>query len=675
MAKTTKKYKLDTISNTEEKKKKKVKTFPYLLVSGTTGEEEKKKKKVKTFPYLLASGTTGEEEKKKKSKTKLKYIVMTEDGDKKKKKQKIIKMISSPLVKYNNDSKLINWGLGVEHEMQLFHQDKSGMKNTNILFDSQESTCFLTGDIDEKGVSSCNKLVKREDKKKLYEYPTGLSKQLIFRKESDKLTPEEMYFLKNMDWELTGRQFLGCKDVLGSAHIMSRTPILMPELITGNHVNRTIESINNEIIDLENLYIRLQMKNPITREKVKKYGPLVTHMCGSSSNIKIPVRPTVFSDSYQIYDDTFADYLGSYHVTITLPHANNILTENFVKIHQDFGNQFQWLEPLLISSFFSPETFTRMVEDRKIEGSFRIMTVGWGNMGSSDVRKLGITGITRGSNIKTKWRKGLKYKSSKKLTKCNSTGKTLKYKGSVDLLLGDLRTFGFTKTMEECKKLMSGYDDHDCPKVDGGVLKPPNGLEIRIFDHFQAKHLEDLLRIIVLIAANSQRHPPTTYVYTNRVWNKTLRDIMRHGWNTRVSNQYINILRSELGLDIHTDSFLAYDVFKTVVNELFDKNHQHSVCSLMMNEPMKRPNVPQINRQCWEISFNKTWLSDSLKACNNMAKKRKIYTRKEFCKTINYYLTPKNKYLHFDDIIYALESNGRVKLITKNSIITHVHIK
>ncbi len=49
---------------------------------------------------------------------------------------------------FKPDSRPISWGLGLEHEMQLFHQSK---KN-NIIFDSQESTCFLLNESIKSGV-------------------------------------------------------------------------------------------------------------------------------------------------------------------------------------------------------------------------------------------------------------------------------------------------------------------------------------------------------------------------------------------------------------------------------------------------------------------------------------------------------------------------------------------
>ena len=46
--------------------------------------------------------------------------------------------------------------MGLEHEVQLFHinQKETGaadLSKSNIIFDSQESTCFLTRDTQEYG--------------------------------------------------------------------------------------------------------------------------------------------------------------------------------------------------------------------------------------------------------------------------------------------------------------------------------------------------------------------------------------------------------------------------------------------------------------------------------------------------------------------------------------------
>ena len=48
----------------------------------------------------------------------------------------------------------------------------------------------------------------------------------------------------------------------------------MPEFVTTNHKNRSIESLWDELMYQENKFVEIQMKNPHTREKVEKYGEI-----------------------------------------------------------------------------------------------------------------------------------------------------------------------------------------------------------------------------------------------------------------------------------------------------------------------------------------------------------------------------------------------------------------
>jgi hypothetical protein len=252
------------------------------------------------------------------------------------------------------------------------------------------------------------------------------------------------------------------------------------------------------------------MKNPHTKQKVKDYGALTTHLCGSHSEILIPKQPTINSKEYVFMKNKMVDYLGSYHITITLPHTKDILKKDFVKMHQNMAQQIQWIEPLFITSFFSP-TQDSVANQDEPEGSFRVMTIGWGNFAGSDIRKMGNTGLDRGSNIKSLWRRGLNFKGTKQLNECVKTAKP-QYKKSKSIHTGDFRTFGQELDIEKCNKL---YNPSDCinGRADGKPMEPPFGMEIRIFDHFPSEYFIDLFRIVILIGCNSQRHPAKEYVY------------------------------------------------------------------------------------------------------------------------------------------------------------------
>ena len=72
------------------------------------------------------------------------------------------------------------------------------------------------------------------------------------------------------------------------------------------------------------------MKNPHTRQKVKKYGEIRTIPYGTASNILVPIKPTMGWREYDFEDDESLDYTGSYHITITLPCRENIQIMNLL---------------------------------------------------------------------------------------------------------------------------------------------------------------------------------------------------------------------------------------------------------------------------------------------------------------------------------------------------------
>ena len=78
----------------------------------------------------------------------------------------------------------------------------------------------------------------------------------------------------------------------------------------------------------------------------------------------------------------------------------------------------------------------------------------------------------------------------------------------------------------------------------------PNGIELRIFDHFISRHLIDLMRIMVYLAENSRNHQCNGYVYKNKEWINTIQDVMENGWRAIVSKEYIKELNKNLGLDL-----------------------------------------------------------------------------------------------------------------------------
>jgi hypothetical protein len=582
------------------------------------------------------------------------------------------------------------WGLGIEHEMQIFHQginvSKNNFEKANIIFDSQESTCFISGDTHPQG-ACCKKVpggvcylnkfqIKNKKFKKKLNSP------------QNKLTTEESEFLNNLDWELTGRQSSTCaKDPV----IIPRTPVLMPELVTSKFRNRSINSIVEESIFQEEKFLECQMKNPFTREKVKYYGPLVTHLCGTLDNIKVPIRPTINKKKYDFEEVKYKDYVGSYHVTITLPHSKDITAKKFVELHRNCANQLQWIEPLMVAAYFSPDPESVGDGEDQIKGSkgsFRVMSVGWGNIAGSDVRKFSSEGIGRGTNTISKWRNGLRLKGTERLNECVKTSKP-QYKKALSILTSDFRTFNFEPDIKKCKKL---YTSYDCPKIDGGIMEPPFGMEFRIFDHFPSSYLLDLMKIIILIAANADRKPPKKYVYNNKPWIETTQGIMKYGWNYNIKENYLQELRTQFGLKLNINeqpwnsNKNALSVFKCLVAELYELNKSSTIVKIMDETPEIQPRIPEINKLCWELSFNQKYYKTVMKQLK-IAKNANIHKGYKKVKPLLFkkmlfnsidgvksLLKRKQWHAQFEDLCYALENKNKILLELKHGKIFKIKL-
>ena len=567
----------------------------------------------------------------------------------------------SVLKQLNIKSRTINWGMGLEHEVQFFHiniNNSTGriddITRSNIIFDSQESTCFLTRDTSEKG--SCCKMLKG----KCYHQDKDAKK--YFKTGKNILTDNEKEFLNKIPWELSGRQQKGCTS---DPVILKRIPILMPEFITGNHKNRSIESLCDELLYQEKKYIDLQMKNPFTKQKVSKYGEIRQLPYGTISNVKVPIRPTINNKEYTYEERDYIDYLGSYHITMTLPCHDDISDKDFVELHRNFGKQVQMIEPLLIASFFSADPRSVGDSGKKIEGSFRVMSTGWGNFAGSDLRKLG-EGIGRYANLESTWRKGLKFEDTKKLMDCNKEV-YIDEPGAIGILGGDLRTFGFDYTTKCPGK--------ECPKVSGGEMVYPNGVELRIFDHFNSHHLLDLVRILVYIAENSRVTECKKYIYKDAAWKNAIKGIMKEGWNSMIQENYLKLIRDNMNLDMDIKNGNAYEVLNVLVTELFNKHKNGFYPHLMIEKKYTTPPaLPNVNRFSWQIAFNANYGKQFLLFLKNNIPKGKSISRNEFEKKF-YKEFPKKKWSEdFEDVLYTFESapHKLLKLVKDNGKIVKI---
>ena len=438
------------------------------------------------------------------------------------------------------DLEKYTWGIGLEHEMHVFHIPKENQKENIediIVFDSE---------------SCVERLLENNGKGKFI------------------LSDSDYEFLRNIPFELSGR-------VCNKQVVLERIPIKMPELITWQPFcslkkDRNMVNMVKGLDYARERFMKLLMKDQLAKKLTQKYGKLGQHPFGMSRNIKysqtIKNNQYVFSkDKRTSKDKVHTDYNGSYHVTLTLPFTEKTSELQFLKMHQNFANQLQWLEPLILAGFFTGDEYGPGSIKERANGSYRVMIVGWGNIGGSDIRLFN-KGLGRYAKTPTYWREKFKLYESDKLKPCLKPSPKAKGEGALTTLSTDFRTFGDDPITNE--------------RVSGAPMKKPNGIEFRIFDHFHGKHLQTLLLFLVLVAENSRKHQTKRYVYQNKTWIDTVQKIMKEGYSAQLSKTYIKDLEEQLHIKMKPKSYQASTIFEEVFQILFKKNIQGLYTQLLL---------------------------------------------------------------------------------------------
>jgi hypothetical protein len=463
------------------------------------------------------------------------------------------------------------WGLGIEHEMHIFHtpQIQKGKNITDcILFDSS----------------------------------TVIDKILDDKNNGINLSYSDYSFLKTVPFETSGRR-------CNNKWVIKSVPIKMPEFITDEpfcslNDKRTLGNMVKEIAIYKERFYNILMLDKNTQRLVNRYGKLCEHPFGMTRSLKYPIDDRygtyVFDKTKAGNDLLVPEYNGSYHITFTLPYKEDTPRNDFIKMHQNFCNQLQWLEPLLLTQYFTGDEYSPGTLQERVRGSFRVMIIGWGNLAGTDLRLLG-KGIGRYAKTPSYWRNGLTFKDVDKLQPCYEPSPMALKEGATTSLSSNFRTFGSTDPLRPMHR-------------ESGIgMTKPNGVEFRIFDHFADIHIEHLVKLISLVAENSRVTQTNGYVYENKDWIETVHNIMKNGYKSHLSNKYINLLRKKLDLKINTTSIIANDVFKQIYRELWKKNINGDWSKIFngleqetkLTSETKYNNLifPDINKKAWQFAF------------------------------------------------------------------------
>lgn len=540
------------------------------------------------------------------------------------------------------NKKISLWGVGIEAEFALFHDPRVSLdsdKPVYLFFDPQKSF--------EKPM--------RRFYYYFYTRPPSKSKNLMFfpPKVQKALSRSE-----NIDVEHAGKICKG-KVVVGNNYdyiyylLEARTEDPFSGKTYGTkHIESYVDQIQKNIKQFLTAYKKYRPEYQKKENKV--YGPPVIYPYGMSSRINLRNLNTNMFKNGPIIDN----YTGSYHFTFTLPHESpascKILSEN----HRYFANLIQWVEPLIASAYHSSDDRSVGRSDKYTKGSFRVVMTAWGDFGGSDIRKIRcvkgrkrkgpvpeiekeMLTLSRYATRRTEWRDNLPFKDVDLLEPCQGTKGV---KTSQNSLGSDFRT----PYLRFASKRRSHY---------------LQGLEIRIFDWFHPKHLPGLSRILVYIAERSRTCKKKKYVYKNKYWRDSVRSVMIHGWNAKISRKYVDELQKVFDFKIKPRNLTAHSVLKAFVKSLFNATSSGVWTKLLTRKKYRSPpSIPKINRRSWEISYvihlmeNRSDLTRLKKLAKDITKKNRYITdiRKIYKKNIGGSRWSEN----FEDILGFLQTQG-----------------
>lgn len=292
---------------------------------------------------------------------------------------------------------------------------------------------------------------------------------------------------------------------------------------------------------------------------------------------------------------------STYHINITLPtelneHKKIKNLDQFVSVHKNAIRAIQWIEPLLIGCYGSPDIFASCEEvvngssDKFAKGSLRLALSRYISAGTYDTDQMVTGKLLDTFHLDEKFSNSDAKSVHCSDTRCNK------------------RTHWYTKLHTN-----SGYVPQKTIGFDINFQKHYNhGIELRIFDYFPEMYLTDVINIILMVCQVSLlKNVPNPFDYP--CFDAQLLRSIKNGSDDFVSIEYLNVLSSLLNDDtlintsIHIDKTDTKDhmpkIFQIVSDELY---HAVKDCDFLskISPNMKRPIIHNYNKDMRDMNRN-----------------------------------------------------------------------
>ena len=408
-------------------------------------------------------------------------------------------------------------------------------------------------------------------------------------------------YLQNTGVEFSGRGCAGINEINFKA---------MAESVSITHDNLNFDAAFCQVETLDSKILEVIAASPGEVAMSKEFGSIRHPRSGMSSSLGLYTRTSGKTHHCSPCDGChLKDYTGSYHISISLPHDSEgwvaydekILSKagscsrrygghskasygesplsTWTTAHSNLANMIQWVEPLVLAVFGSPDSDSVCDNGKFVEGSYRTMNSGWGVPGTTDVRTFGETGTGRYSKKGFDWMIDVAPKSSLGVLGCVEQG-----------MGSDIRT----------KSSLGDHDTSDREKTS--LMEVGYGIELRFLDNFPLEHLKGVYRLVALLAEASRTHTAESFIYGDEGWEYSAQQSILEGWNAILVPDYISSLESALDikLDDLDGNVQAFDVLNEVYQQLSLKHADGFWTGLLLHDTEMEP-LGNPNREGWEL--------------------------------------------------------------------------
>jgi hypothetical protein len=312
------------------------------------------------------------------------------------------------------------------------------------------------------------------------------------------------------------------------------------EFITTNFYQTKISQVIEELSNIKKCFIE-NLNNTMKEQNIfQKYGnitimkknyPFSTHLTNSNN--------------YGMFNN------GTVHINITLPTyldgTGNIKDKKlFIYSHKNFIKYIQFLEPLLIAKYGSPDVYSQQPTEFKnifSAGSQRCAVSRYIGIGTFDIDKM-ITGKILTNKIE-----------------------------NMEFSKNDY--WWYNKFHEN-----SAYKKLDQIGLDINFNKHYNhGVELRIFDHIEENQIKDVLEFLVYIAdfildkKNKRIVDSIPNPSYDKQWNELTEKVIRFGSNAKINNDDVKLFSNMFSNEFSQTYSNPIDLY-TDINYLLTNKYQ-----------------------------------------------------------------------------------------------------